>query len=157
MSLSLIPWYRANLENLTEEEKQLYYIGLSKKIIEEKERELGRKLTACVTTFGCQMNARDSEKLIGILEEAGFEVSDSEEADFVIYNTCTVRDNANQRVYGRLGALKNHKSKNKEKFLYLTLNKGKIVEQGSHKDLLKNNGPYKKLWSRQSGAFLDEE
>ena len=56
------------------------------------EKELGRKLTACVTTFGCQMNARDSEKLVAILKLAGYEESDSENADFVIYNTCTVRD-----------------------------------------------------------------
>ena len=49
------------------------------------------------------MNARDSEKLLGILKDIGYEESDNEEnADFVIYNTCTVRENANLRVYGRL-------------------------------------------------------
>ena len=58
-----------------------------------------------IATFGCQMNARDSEKLSGILEEAGLKEIDSENADFVLYNTCTVRDNANQKVYGRLGYL----------------------------------------------------
>ena len=74
--------------------------------------KLGRKPLCCVTTFGCQMNARDSEKLAGILLEAGYEMTDSEEAaDFVIYNTCTVRDNANQRVYGRLGYLGSMKKK----------------------------------------------
>ena len=66
---------------------------------------MGRPLTACVTTFGCQMNARDSEKLIGILKEIGFEESTDENSDFVLYNTCTVRENANLRVYGRLGHL----------------------------------------------------
>ena len=99
-------------KNLTEEEKQLYYIGLSKKIIEEKERELGRKLTACVTTFGCQMNARDSEKLSGILREIGYEIIEDEKADFVVFNTCTVRENANTKVYGRLGILNSYKKKN---------------------------------------------
>ena len=44
------------------------------------------------------MNARDSEKLSGILEQAGLKEIDSEHADFVLYNTCTVRDNANQKV-----------------------------------------------------------
>ena len=64
-------------------------------------------------TFGCQMNARDSEKLTGVLREAGYEVIDEEtEADFVIYNTCTVRDNANQKVYGHLGLLKSRVKKN---------------------------------------------
>ena len=73
----------------------------------------GRPLTFCVTTFGCQMNARDSEKLVGILEEIGYiEEPDEEKADFVIYNTCTVRENANQRVYGRLGQLGRIKKKN---------------------------------------------
>lgn len=76
------------------------------------EEKNGRTPTACVTTFGCQMNARDSEKLLGILEAIGFSPSDSEQADFVIYNTCTVRDNANQRVYGRLGVLKRYKKAN---------------------------------------------
>ncbi len=75
--------------------------------------KLGRTPTCHVTTFGCQMNARDSEKLLGILLEAGYEETESEDADFVIYNTCTVRDNADQRVYGRLGVLKGFKNKNK--------------------------------------------
>ncbi len=49
------------------------------------------------------MNARDSEKLIGILEQIGYVKKETEDADFVIYNTCTVRENANNKVYGRLG------------------------------------------------------
>ena len=61
------------------------------------------------------MNARDSEKLRGILLEIGYEEASEEEADFVIFNTCTVRENANTRVYGRLGQLKSHK---KEKSIY---------------------------------------
>ena len=78
-------------------------------ILKEK---LGRVPTACVVTFGCQMNARDSEKLTGILIQAGFLLVEEESADFVIYNTCTVRDNANQRVYGRLGVCGGFKKKN---------------------------------------------
>lgn len=101
--------------NLNEEElKQLEYLDILKDIISEKEKALGRKLTCQVTTFGCQMNARDSEKLLGILLNAGFVETEEDDADFVIYNTCTVRDNANQRVFGRLGALKSHKKKNKD-------------------------------------------
>lgn len=63
----------------------------------EKSEELGRPLYFHCVTFGCQMNARDSEKLCGILRQIGFLESDGEDADFVIYNTCTVRDNANQK------------------------------------------------------------
>ncbi len=90
---------------LEEEKRQRYYIAKMQQLVKEKETEIGRPLTACVTTFGCQMNARDSEKLIGILKEIGFEESTDENSDFVLYNTCTVRENANLRVYGRLGHL----------------------------------------------------
>ena len=62
-------------------------------------------------TFGCQMNARDSEKLLGILETIGYQAVETEDADFVLYNTCTVRENANLRVYGRLGQLGARKKK----------------------------------------------
>lgn len=95
-----------------ETERQLMYIEQAKRYVEEQRKLLGRKPTCCVTTFGCQMNARDSEKLAGILEKAGYQHVDTETADLVIYNTCTVRDNANQRVYGRLGFLNSIKKKN---------------------------------------------
>ena len=66
----------------------------------------GRPLRSCVVTFGCQMNARDSEKLRGILDTVGFVDTDKEEeADFILYNTCTVSENADQHVYGSLGIL----------------------------------------------------
>ncbi|MDD6733639.1 MAG: tRNA (N6-isopentenyl adenosine(37)-C2)-methylthiotransferase MiaB [Lachnospiraceae bacterium] len=92
--------------------RQLSFTQLTKEIIDQKRESLNRDITACVETFGCQMNARDSEKLIGILEASGFTIIDSEEADFVIYNTCSVRDNANQKVYGRLGVLNGIKKRN---------------------------------------------
>lgn len=73
--------------------------------------ELQRPLTFCVTTFGCQMNAR-VRKLVGVLEQIGYvEEPDEDKADFVIYNTCTVRENANMQVFtGRLGQLKHVKN-----------------------------------------------
>ena len=84
-----------------------------KEYLEKMSEAAARPLTFCVTTFGCQMNARDSEKLAGILEQIGYvEEPEEEKADFVIYNTCTVRENANQRVYGRLGQLGRIKKKN---------------------------------------------
>lgn len=95
-----------------EPERQYYYIERARRLIEQEAQRLGRKLTFCVTTFGCQMNARDSEKLCGILEAIGYEPVETEEADFVLYNTCTVRDNANQRVYGRLGFTGSKKKQN---------------------------------------------
>lgn len=99
-------------EPLTEPDRQYYFIAKLSKWYKEKSKKLNRPLTFCTKTFGCQMNAKDSEKLAGILEKIGFTEVETEEADFVIYNTCTVRENANTRVYGRLGHLNNLKRKN---------------------------------------------
>ncbi len=84
------------------------YIERLKGYVTNLAMRLGHAPKACVVTFGCQMNARDSEKLLGILKTAGYDETEEEkDADFLLYNTCSVRDNANQRVYGRLGAVKN--------------------------------------------------
>ncbi|MBC7961077.1 MAG: tRNA (N6-isopentenyl adenosine(37)-C2)-methylthiotransferase MiaB [Vallitaleaceae bacterium] len=84
-----------------------------KTIINRLHETLANKgLTYFITTLGCQMNTRDSEKIKGILEEIGYsESSEEETANFVIYNTCCVRENAEQKVYGRLGKLKTVKEK----------------------------------------------
>ncbi len=98
-----------------EPDRQIYFVKKMRKLVKEKSDQLGRPLTCFPQTFGCQMNARDSEKLLGILKEIGYvEASKEEEADFVFYNTCTVRENANQRVYGRLGYLNRLKRSNPE-------------------------------------------
>ena len=88
-----------------EPQRQQYFIERAKSQLSALSQALGRPLTCCINTFGCQMNARDSEKLLGILEAIGYQAVETEEADFVLYNTCTVRENANLRVYGRLGQL----------------------------------------------------
>ena len=63
-----------------------------------------------ITTFGCQMNEHDSEVMAGMLLEKGFEAAkDRKEADILIINTCSVRDNADKRFFGTLGALKKRK------------------------------------------------
>ena len=92
--------------------RQYYFMDIAKKYVAELAEQKGAPLTFCVTTFGCQMNARDSEKLVGILEKIGYVEAPDEKADFVIYNTCTVRENANNKVYGRLGYLHGFKKKN---------------------------------------------
>lgn len=107
------------LNSVQETGRQLEFIEKAKGYVKKLEEQLGHKPTCCVTTFGCQMNARDSEKLSGILEKAGYELIEDEDADFVIYNTCTVRDNANQRVYGRLGHLNSLKKKKPHKKIAL--------------------------------------
>ena len=92
--------------------RQYYFIERARRKLAEIAAHAGRPLTFDVVTFGCQMNARDSEKLRGILEEIGYRKTESEDADLVLYNTCTVRENANTRVYGRLGKLHSYKKKN---------------------------------------------
>lgn len=96
---------------VTEPQRQFYYMEKAKAYVKALEAELGRKPAFCVNTFGCQMNARDSEKLAGILETIGYEEREEEDADFVIYNTCTVRENANNKVWGRLGYLSSCKKR----------------------------------------------
>lgn len=102
-----------------ETDKQKYYIEKCRELIAAKEQKLGRKLTACVVTFGCQMNFKDSEKLMGILSQIGYQETDDEHADLVLYNTCTVRENANLKIYGRLGYLSKIKEKNPEMIIGL--------------------------------------
>ena len=93
--------------SLPEEEpaRQYAFMDILKAELAERSKRENRNFTMHVETFGCQMNAKDSEKLAGILSYIGYEPTDSEDADIVVYNTCTVRENANTRVYGRIGYL----------------------------------------------------
>ena len=95
-----------------EPERQYYFIKKCREYVKAQSEKLGRPLYACSVCMGCQMNARDSEKLAGILQQVGYMLTEDENSDFVIFNTCTVRDNANQRVYGRLGELNGYKRRN---------------------------------------------
>lgn len=88
-----------------EPQRQYYYMAKAREYVKQLSKRLGHTPPCHIATFGCQMNARDSEKLMGILEQIGYVAADSENADFVLYNTCTVRENANLKVYGRLGHL----------------------------------------------------
>jgi len=68
-----------------------------------------------LNTFGCQMNEHDSEKLAGMLSNMGYvETDDVDESDLIIYNTCCVREHAEQKVYGHLGSLKRLKEEKPE-------------------------------------------
>ena len=76
-----------NVTQMNETDRQYYFMEKASGHVAKLGEELGRRPTCCVTTFGCQMNARDSEKLVGILEKVGYEIIEDENADFVIYNT----------------------------------------------------------------------
>src|SRR5215213_7845237 len=66
--------------------------------------------TYAIRTHGCQMNVHDSERLAGLLEEAGYARADGELADVVVFNTCAVRENADNKLYGNLGHLRRDKA-----------------------------------------------
>ncbi|WP_105616057.1 tRNA (N6-isopentenyl adenosine(37)-C2)-methylthiotransferase MiaB [Vallitalea okinawensis] len=101
--------------SLEESRRQKDIIKDLRMMADKEYADSGEKKKYFITTFGCQMNARDSEKLRGILEEIGYEeASEEKEANLVVYNTCTVRENAEQRVYGRLGFLKSYKKHKKD-------------------------------------------
>lgn len=100
------------LPPMEEPARQYYFMAKCREWVRDFEQKQRRLPRACVVNMGCQMNARDSEKLTGILRLIGYETAEEENADFVIFNTCTVRDNANQKVYGRLGVMKGLKKRN---------------------------------------------
>ena len=102
-----------------------------------KDNELNRSIEdpkkALIVTYGCQMNEHDSEKLLGMLQEMGYvETENREEADLIIYNTCCVRENAELKVYGNLGALKPLKEKNSDLIIAICgcmMQQPKVVEE----------------------------
>ena len=84
-----------------------------------------------ITTFGCQMNKADSEQMAGILEKMGFQWSDDpNQADLILYNTCTIRDNAEQKVYSYLGLQARRKQENPNLTLILS---GCVAQQEGEK------------------------
>ena len=96
-----------------EPERQYFFMDLCKQWLEGECKSIGRELTYLTDTLGCQMNAKDSEKMTAILEYIGYKpATEGIIPDLVLYNTCTVRENANQKIYGHLGILKNQKEKN---------------------------------------------
>ncbi len=128
-----------SFETIEETKRQYAYIEKAAQHVKELAEKLHRQPTCCVTTFGCQMNARDSEKLQGILEQVGYRMIEDERADFVIYNTCTVRDNANQKVYGHLGILNGYKRKNPHMRIALC---GCMMQEQVAIDRIKSSYPF---------------
>ncbi|MDD6735126.1 MAG: tRNA (N6-isopentenyl adenosine(37)-C2)-methylthiotransferase MiaB [Clostridiales bacterium] len=93
-----------------ETERQKEYLYKLQEINNAFYARHGRKPLANTETYGCQQNENDTERIRGMLSAAGFGFCDrAEDADLVIYNTCAVRENAEDRVYGRLGILKHIK------------------------------------------------
>lgn len=92
---------------------------------------------AYVHSFGCQQNLSDGEKLKGMLAEVGYGFTDTpEEADLVIYNTCAIRENAHDRVFGNVGALKPIKQQKRDMIIGLC---GCMMQQQTVADRIKNS------------------
>lgn len=98
---------------VVELDRQREYISNIRELLAAQTRKTGSPPKMFCKTYGCQMNERDSEKIIGVLQEMGYEAAQSEQdADLVIYNTCCIRENAENKVFGNLGRLKTYKKKN---------------------------------------------
>ena len=120
--------------------KQIDYIEKVKPLVNT---QFGESATFTVVTFGCQMNAKDSERLAGMLTAMGFKnIDDEQKADIVLFNTCTVRENANERLYGRVGQLKQSCINNKNKIIGIC---GCMMQEKDEVELIKKKYPFVKL------------
>src|SRR5258708_10913373 len=107
-----------------------------------------KEKTFYLETFGCQMNAHDSEKVIGTLVTEGYsQVATPEEAELVFYNTCSIRDKAEQKVFHRLDQFKrNGKGKTFAVLGCVAQQEGeKIFENAPHVSLVCGSSSYNKL------------
>ncbi len=92
-------------------EKQREYTALARTLVEA--RFEGKTPKAFVHTYGCQGNVSDGERLQGMLQQMGYDFTDDvKKADLVLYNTCAIREHAEDRIYGNVGALKQYKKSN---------------------------------------------
>lgn len=104
------------------------------------ERARGETPMACVRTYGCQQNVADGERIKGILAEMGFAFTDEpEDADFILYNTCAIREHAEDRVFGNVGALKNVKRRHPSVMIAVC---GCMTEQEHIAERLKKSFPF---------------
>ncbi len=145
------------------------YSGLVRRHNERLFSLCGKTPTAHIRTFGCQQNVSDSEKLAGMLSEMGYAMTEEPlSADIVLFNTCAVRENAEDRVFGNVGALKAAKEQNRDMIIVLC---GCMTQQPHIAKKLKTSYPYvdlifgthsigrlpELLWKKlsQGGRFVD--
>ncbi len=118
----------------------------------EKQRQFSQKVSsvigaaysdkpkACVITYGCQQNVADSEKIKGMLEQMGYDFTDNRlEAKLIIFNTCAVREHAEDRVFGNVGSLKKYKMQNHDVVIALC---GCMMQQKHIADKIKQSYPF---------------
>ncbi|MBQ9472574.1 MAG: tRNA (N6-isopentenyl adenosine(37)-C2)-methylthiotransferase MiaB [Ruminococcus sp.] len=107
------------------DDRQIEYLDLTAELMSI--RKLGDEPLAYVRTYGCQQNVADSERIKGMLARAGYGFTENvEEADFILFNTCAVREHAEDRVFGNVGALKKLKRRHPQILIALC---GCMMEQ----------------------------
>ena len=117
----------ANYIDKQEIERQKSFINELKSFTANFSVQNGRPPRANTETYGCQQNENDTERIRGILKEAGYKFCErAEDADLVVYNTCAVRENAEQKVFGRIGILKHIKESKPDMIIALC---GCMVQQ----------------------------
>ncbi len=120
------------------DETQSEYLNLIYEVIEKRKR--GDKPVAFIRTYGCQQNVADGDRIKGMLSKAGFEFDDKpDDADFILFNTCAVREHAEDRIFGNVGALKNIKAKHPDTLIALC---GCMMEQKHIAERMYKSFPY---------------
>ncbi len=116
-----------------------------------------------IETYGCQMNVADSELVMGILQKKGYQLtSEADNANIILLNTCSVRDNAEQRIYGRLGNLKKYKDQNPQTVIGILgcmaeRLREDLVESKKMVDLVVGPDEYRRLPELIDTAFTGEK
>lgn len=127
-------------ENITQTmvQTQTDYIGCVSEIMQVRKR--GDVPLAYIHTYGCQQNVADSEKIKGTLKTMGYEMTEEKEnADLILFNTCAIREHAEDRVFGNVGALKTIKRKHPSVLIALC---GCMMEQEHVVDRIYNSFPF---------------
>jgi tRNA-2-methylthio-N6-dimethylallyladenosine synthase len=131
-------------------------------LVPPKKRRKVNQRQVYIETYGCQMNLADTEVVLSILAKAGYgQTSNLRSADIVFVNTCAVRDNAEQRVFGRLGDFKRYKKENPGMLIGVLgcmaerLRKD-LMESESHVDLVVGPDEYRRLPELLEGAFTGQ-
>lgn len=127
----------------------------TKRVREMLYSRLGRAPRACVTTYGCQQNVSDSQHIKGMLIAMGYELTDdASQAEFILFNTCAVREHAEDRVWGNVGAIKKYKERNRGIILAVC---GCMVQQEKAAKRFLSSYPYVDiLFGTQVGHRLPE-
>ena len=122
------------------QEQTAYFISEIQKQNAIYTQETGKTKKCLTHTFGCQMNERDSEILFGFLAQMGYEKTDNEaEADFILFNTCCIREKAESKVLSQLGELKKLKQKHPELIIGVC---GCMMQQKGMADMIRSSAPH---------------